>query len=146
MTSRIFVRLPSDLYQLVNRESEGEIVEKNLLRVGNDIPERGEFQTRGPNGQEKTKIGFVKRAGDGNLRRLPDNRAASLPFPESIRRFCSYNCPYISRGERSFYRSIDLVFIALTKNARLLGNGFPPFPSSRHFRLRNSVLQNFEFR
>lgn len=83
------------------------MVEKNFPRVRNDILERGEFQTRGLNGQEKTKIGFVKRAGDGNLRRLPDNRATSLPLPESIRRFCRYNCPYISRGKRSkrsFYR------------------------------------------
>jgi len=119
--------LPSDFYQSIGRQ-----LEKNFLRVRNDILERGEFQTRGLNGQEKTKIGFVKRAGDGNLRRLPDNRATSLPLPESIRRFCRYNCPYISRGERSIDRD-GLVFIALTKNARLLETAL--LFRLRHFRL-----------
>jgi len=107
-------------------------LEKNFLRVRNDILERGELQTRSLNGQEKTKIGFVKRAGDGNLRRLPDNRATSLPLPESIRRFCRYNCPYISRGEPSIDRD-GLVFIALTKNARLLETAL--LFRLRHFRL-----------
>lgn len=39
----------------------------------------------GLNGQERTKMDFG--AGDDNLR-LPDNRATSLPLPESIRPFC----------------------------------------------------------
>lgn len=50
--------------------------------------------------KKRRKSARVKRAADGNLRHLPDNRATSLPLPESIRRFCRYNCRYISRGKR----------------------------------------------
>jgi len=50
----------------------------------------------------------VKCAGDSNLRCLPDNRARSLPFPESIRRSADIIAVIYPREDArkrpSFYR------------------------------------------
>jgi len=70
---------------------------------------------------------------------------ASLPLPESIRRFCQYNCLYICFPRKTVVLpSIDqggLVFIALTKNTRLL----KLFPFAHVIFACKSVFQNFEF-